>query len=97
MVRFDDFSYGDILAYKQSSPIPVAAVYTDDAETAYSRVLADAGASFPERDLADERVINDVIDGTGSIIDDEDEVGGWPALEPNTPPDDTDHDGMPDE
>jgi len=97
LVRFDGFTYSEILAYKQSSPIPVAAVYTDDAETAYSWVLVDAGASFPERDSVDERVINDVIDGTGSIINDEDEVGGWPVLEPNTPPVDTDHDGMPDD
>lgn len=70
---------------------------TDDAETAYERVLADAGASFPQRDSADVNVINTVIYGTGSIIDDENEVGGYPVLESATPPADTDHDGMPDE
>ena len=84
-------------AFKLSSPLPVAPVTTDDAVTAYSLVLADAGASFPVRDTADTNVINNVIDGTGHIIDDEDEVGGWPVLASGTPPLDTDHDGMPDE
>jgi len=96
LVRFDGFTSGEILAYKQASPIPVEPVTTDDANTAYGLVLADAGASFPYRDDVDYRVIDDVINGTGYIIDDENEVGGWPYLESDTPPDDTDHDGMPD-
>jgi hypothetical protein len=54
--------------YKQSSPIPVEPMPTDDAVTAYNLVLADAGASFPARDTADTNVIDDVINGTGSII-----------------------------
>jgi hypothetical protein len=84
-------------AFKLSSPIPVEPVTTDTAVTAYSLVLADAGASFPVRDTVDTRVINNVINGTGSIIDDEDQVGGWPVLASGTPPVDSDHDGMPDE
>lgn len=97
LVRFDGFNDEQILAYKQSSPVPVEPVDTDDADAAYWLVLADAGASFPLRDSVDERIINDVLDGTGRIIDDEDEVGGWPILASATPPVDTDHDGMPDE
>jgi len=97
LVRFDGFIQTEIDAYKQSSPIPLAPVDTDDAFTAYELVLADAGATLPERDAVDVRVLNDVIYGTGSIIDDEAEVGGWPELESATPPTDTDHDGMPDE
>ena len=85
-----------IAAFKLSSPIPVEPATTDDAVTAYNLVLADAGATLPVRDAVDVRVINDVINGTGRIIDDEDEVGGWPVLESTTPPADTDHDGMPD-
>jgi hypothetical protein len=96
LVRFDEFIKTEADAYKESSPIPVAPVDTDDAFTAYERVLADAGATFPERDATDVRVIHDVIHGTGSVIDDEAEVGGWPELESTTPPLDTDHDGMPD-
>ena len=55
-------------AYKQSSPIPVEPVTTDDAPTAYAMVLADAGAAFPVRDAVDERIIDDVVNGTGRII-----------------------------
>jgi pectate lyase len=97
LVRFDGFSSGLITEYKQTVPIPVDFVYTDDAGTAYERVLADAGAAFPVRDEVDERIVNDVINGTGGIINDETEVGGWPVLESETPPVDTDHDGMPDD
>jgi hypothetical protein len=88
-----------IAAYKLPEPVDTSdgPVTTDDAVTAYLLVLADAGATFPQRDSVDERVINDVINGTGSVIDDEDEVGGWPVLESTTPPNDVDHDGMPDE
>ncbi len=84
-------------AFKLSSPIPVAPVTTDDANIAYAMVLADAGVTFPVRDTADTNVINNVINGTGGIIDDEDQVGGWPVLASGTPPLDTDHDGMPDD
>ncbi len=97
LVRFDGFTSAEITTYQQSSPIPVAPVFTDDAFTAYELVLADAGAAFPQRDAVDSRVINDVIYGTGGIIDDEAEVGGWPVLESGVPPVDTDHDGMPDD
>ena len=86
-----------IAAYKLSSPVPVEPVTTDTAVDAYSFVLADAGVTFPVRDTVDARVVNEVITGTGSIIDDEDEVGSWPVLASGTPPADTDHDGMPDE
>jgi len=96
LVGIDDFTQEQINDYKQSNPIPVEPVTTDDAITAYNLVLADAGASFPQRDSVDERIIDDVIDGTGGIISDENDVGGWPVLESTTPPNDIDHDGMPD-
>ena len=60
-------------------------------------MLLRSGVSFPVRDEVDERIINDVINGTGQIINDEAEVGGWPVLEPAAAPVDTDHDGMPDD
>jgi pectate lyase len=60
-------------------------------------VLAQAGAISPQRDAVDQRIVNDVKDGTGSIIDSPDDVGGYPKLNSNTPPVDTDHDGMPDD
>lgn len=98
LVRFrDNITAEQIAAYKQSTPIKVAQVKTDDAITAYNRILADAGAVFPERDVVDSRIINDVKNGTGKIIDSQDQVGGWPELKSATPPKDSDHDGMPDE
>ena len=97
LVRFDGFSQTWIATYELLEPITVPPVGTDDGLTAYELVLLDAGTTFPERDSVDVRVINDVINGTGGIIDDEDEVGGWPELESELPPLDTDHDGMPDD
>jgi hypothetical protein len=63
---------------------------------AYNKVLQEAGATKPGRDAVDERVINDVKNGTGRIIDNPSQVGGWPNLAKGTPPDDKDKDGMPD-
>jgi pectate lyase len=97
LVRFDNFTNSEINKYKLQDPILVPPVLTDDTGTAYELVLADAGDSFPTRDQVDTRIINEVINGTGSIIDDEDEVGGWPVLESTISLVDTDNDGMPDD
>lgn len=66
------------------------------AAEAFNQVLANAGAVIPKRDAADQRIVNDVINGTGNVIDDPAEVGGWPALAAGRAAPDTDHDGMPD-
>jgi len=97
LVSFSKFSPRDVAAYVQAEPIAVASVTTDDAMTACERVLAGAGAVLPKRDAVDTRVVNEVKTGTGKIIDDEDEVGGWPELKSAPPPVDLDQDGMPDE
>ena len=97
LVAFSKFSPEDLEAYMQPEPIPVPYVGTDDAITAYERVLAEAGAVLPDRDAVDARVVADVRTGMGRIIDDEDDVGGWPELISAMPPKDTDRDGMPDE
>jgi pectate lyase len=60
-------------------------------------VLAQAGATLPQRDAIDERIVNDVRNGTGYIINSPDDVGGYPGLASGKPPVDTDHDGMPDD
>lgn len=97
LVIFQKFSPADIQDYIQPEPIPVAPVETDDALTAYERVLAEAGAVLPERDAVDARIVAEVRNGTGQIINDESDVGGWPELKSTEPPRDTDRDGMPDE
>ena len=83
-------------AYKQSQPFPTGPILTDTAVVAYQRVLNHAGASLPIRDSVDTRVVNDVINGTGQIIDTQGQVGGWPTLNSAAAPTDTDQDGMPD-
>ena len=96
LVTFEKFSDSDQNRYRRSAPIPTAPVETDAVMKAYRRVLADAGATLPERDSVDTRVVATVREGTGRIIDDETDVGAWPTLASAEAPKDTDRDGMPD-
>lgn len=65
------------------------------AEQAYETVLAKAGCSL-QRDIIDTRIINDVRNGTGSLINTQSQVGGWPELQSGTRETDSDYDGIPD-
>jgi len=64
-------------------------------------VLPNAGARPWDRDAVDERIISDVLNGTGNIIGSQDDVGGWPELgethdvldPPDDPSGDDDGDG----
>lgn len=66
------------------------------AEAAYNTVLEKAGCSLC-RDAIDTRILNDVKNGTGSLINTQSQVGGWPELQKAALPVDTDYDGIPDE
>ncbi|MFD2700487.1 pectinesterase family protein [Paenibacillus shunpengii] len=70
----------------------------DTAETAYERVLQEAGAVLPRRDAIDARVVHDVKNRSGKHINSPKEVGGYLEFEEavSTLADD-DHDGMPNE
>ena len=81
--------------YIVTTPHPAPGVTTTSASQAYEDVLAGAGTRVPVLDSVDRRVIEEVKNGTGRIIDGPSEVGGWPKLAPGTPPPDRDHDGMP--
>ncbi len=78
-------------------------VNTQTAEDAYNTVLENVGASY-FRDDTDQRIINDVINGTMQtghtsgygLIDSPDDVGGYTPLH-GTNKLDTDSDGIPDE
>ena len=59
-------------------------------------MLQNAGAIRPRRDAVDARVVDDVRNGTGGMVSDPADVGGWPWMASATPPVDGDHDGMPD-
>ena len=69
---------------------------TEAAASAFERVLKSAGASR-RRDAADRRIVEGVIQRTNRLIDSQDEVGGWPDLQSEPAPRDTDRDGMPDD
>ncbi len=68
---------------------------THSAEEARRLVLAGAGASLV-RDAVDKRLINDIKNRTGKLLDSQDEVGGWPELKSKPAPKDADRDGMAD-
>ena len=93
---------GSLISSRHSAP-PLT---VQSAAEAYQSILDHAGASaglncdgtfYLRRDAVDTRIINDVKNGTGSVIDDPSEVGGWPTLESGTACADGDNDGMPDE
>jgi pectate lyase len=87
-------------------PIPSIAIPLQTAKEAYEAVLKFVGASY-KRDTLDERIINDVKNGTGRFIDVQGgfphgtayelTVNAWPRLRTLPAPMDTDRDGMPDD
>jgi pectate lyase len=77
-------------------PFSAPLVRTSSAQAAYREVLISVGASLPKRDSVDAQIIDEVRRGTGSIIDSQQQMGGWPELKSATPPVDSDGDGMPD-
>lgn len=62
---------------------------------AFESVLKHAGAV--PRDKADTRAIDDTRNGTGKHINSLEQIGGYPAYAPGTPPQDSDDDGIPDD
>lgn len=87
-------------------PIPYVKIKTQTAKKAYKDVLRGVGASL-NRDAVDQRIIHELATGTEvygatfhggqkGIIDDPQDVGGWPELKSKTPFIDSDQDGMPD-
>ena len=105
-VVMNDGTDADKELAKASAPFSATFITSHSANEAYEMVLKGAGASF-SRDSLDRRIINDVINGTGKIIDVqggfphgtpyEQTVNAWPTLRSSTAPKDFDKDGMPDE
>lgn len=89
-----------------ATPFPFEPVTSQTATDAYHLVLQQAGASYG-RDTLDQRIINDVKNRTGRIIDVqggfahgtpyEQTIHAWPALKAAAAPRDSDQDGMPDD
>jgi Pectinesterase/MBG domain/Immunoglobulin domain len=85
-------------AYTKQQPgrFAFAQVQTDDAQTAYERVLASAGHSL-KRDAVDTRIVSEVKSEGGTQIDSPNQVGGFPVLESLPAAADSDQDGITDE
>ena len=78
------------------NPFDAPAVEVFLAEDLEPVLLENVGATLPQRDSADLRVLSDIANRRGTIIDDPSEVGGWPVLEIGTTYPDEDGDGMDD-
>jgi len=95
----------DARQFVVTQPFASEKITTTSAFQAYNEVLEDAGASaglscegifFPRRDAIDSRIVDEVRNGSGRIIDDPAQVGGWLTIPSAAPCTDSDRDGMPD-
>jgi len=57
---------------------PAPPVRTSSAAEALGDVLAGAGATLPRRDAVDARLVREVEQRSGRVIDSQKDVGGWP-------------------
>ncbi|OON67887.1 pectate lyase [Hymenobacter sp. CRA2] len=97
---------GDRAQARAEQPFDLGAVTTQTAEQAYNAVLKGAGAILPARDTMDQRIVRQVQQRTGGIIDVQGHYAhgtpytttqkAWPELKSAPAPADADHDGMPD-
>jgi hypothetical protein len=71
-------------------------ISVDSTSNVFDKVLASVGATVPERDAVDIRVVASVQSRSGGVIDSQAEVGGWSTISAGTPLLDSDGDGMPD-
>lgn len=83
--------------YQATERFPTPAVKTWSAAESFENVLMGAGAICPRRDAADQRIVDDVRNSSGKVIDSPGDVGGFPNLQSVPPPADFDHDGIPDD
>ena len=68
-----------------AEPFPAPPVTTELPSTAYQHVLQEVGATLPKRDTVDERIVGEVRDGTGHIINRLADIGGWPDFPASNP------------
>ncbi|WP_037470510.1 hypothetical protein [Sinorhizobium fredii] len=84
--------------YVVKAPFEVPTIRTSAPMVAYDEVLADAGATKPERDPVDKRIIEAIKNRSGRLLKtDPRDVGGWPDLDAGTPYQDGDMDGISDD
>src|SRR3989338_8315087 len=66
-----------------SPPISISNFAPIPSTQVHDHVLTNAGARPADRDAVDKRVVQEVKDRKGKIIDSQSEVGGWPTLAVN--------------
>ncbi|MGD9994821.1 MAG: LamG-like jellyroll fold domain-containing protein [Salinivirgaceae bacterium] len=91
---------------KSETPFPFDITTIHTAEEAYEYVLQNVGACIPYRDTVDRRLLWEVANDTAlyggsygdnkGIVDNLEDVGGYPELFTDWAPADTDADGLPD-
>jgi hypothetical protein len=77
-------------------PFTLTGVHTHTTQAAYTLVLKNSGAITPRRDAVDERIVHNIQEGEGRVIDSQSQVAGWPDYTSASPPMDSDDDGLPD-
>ncbi|MFO1006635.1 MAG: hypothetical protein U0929_11810 [Planctomycetaceae bacterium] len=90
-------SRAKITCRAEDPPIPGERITTAPIKTLRDVVLDEVGATLPQRDSIDQRVVNDTRRGTGKIINSPLEVSGWPDYLSAEAPTDSDQDGIPDD
>jgi hypothetical protein len=68
------------LNISEAMPIWVEGIEVLPANEVLDSVLSNAGARPWDRDAIDERIVQSVRDGTGRVINSQDEVGGYPMM-----------------
>lgn len=106
-VKMEKGTPADALQSKLEKPFAVVPIQTKSAADAYQTILKNVGAILPARDTLDSRIIDNVINRTGNLIDVQggyphgtaygQTVNAWPVLKTRPPSKDSDQDGMPDE
>ncbi|MCL2300381.1 MAG: pectate lyase [Firmicutes bacterium] len=77
-ITYEDFKKPDN-GWKLAQPFDGGMSRIDGAEMAYARVMRYGGAAL-NRDAVDERIVCEVQNGRGKVIDRPAQGGGWPAL-----------------
>lgn len=94
LAKGDSVKFKSNVRVAANTSIPVVA---ESADNAFKKVLKNAGATAPQRDAPDARVVSTVNDRTGMVPDRISDVGGYPVYTSScVVPTDTDYDGMPD-